>query len=115
MKLFRRSRKRSGCPKKNEKTFSRIPFSVFLAGRVGLRHLQIERSGEDSELRLERGAGGTGGGLGAGRSSLGALSEIDYHREERPVFGAVSLVERAGRRHLVDGSEECRSALTVGA
>gem|GEM_PF-5493167 len=37
---------------KKEKTPNRIPFSVFLASRVGMRDLPIKRIGDCAQLRM---------------------------------------------------------------
>jgi hypothetical protein len=53
--------------------------------------------------------------MGARRRGFGALPKIDYYGSEPFVSGAVSMVEGIGRRRLVDGSKECRSARIVRA
>jgi hypothetical protein len=37
----------------NEKTPNRIPFPILIASRVEMRYMQDERSGENSELRMD--------------------------------------------------------------
>jgi hypothetical protein len=81
--------------KKNEKTSNRIPFPVFIAGRVEMRYLPIERSGKNPKLCVGK-PGRTGESpdrMGAWTSHVAALSKVDYHGRQSPFPGAVSLVE----------------------